>query len=667
MLEINSIRDWNALPGRTPRPKKAAEQVAAQVDKVVLGQTRYSTRVRHLQTAMRSEFWQPAPETLAMLALKPEVAATLLGLQPVYRLKDEGQRQLEDLHTLAQRVTVVGDQQISLHETDDGKLLLVNVDALARDLNAMGAKTDPHEVSENLWNLMEPGNPVRLFADSLGSALAPTVAKLQPVARHPHSDNKVRQIGMIAYCDSADEVVKLQQTLQDWEANFQTFGHHGRTIRICDDSPSEFAQGIRRACQDHQSEIGTTVVYLGRQEKEALRQQMVERIVTSERFPEMGLSRQDIESMTLGMFGGVGPDGYRSGPTENRNFSTLLLQGSPSFQADHDMQARVLTATHDGLRRLDGYQRLHDKSEPQTISMPVDLLTQLQDEAPRKGISSPQFSGASDPPIENIVQSKVYYKDDMLKKSPSESWMAPSNERTVLDAEDEGVFRTASPMLLPSRYKDFLPISPTIRDGDIMVGAMQKKTSGIQARELPRFILHTVAAGSQWGGEAKLLKDTTLSQAVMYAMFDIPDGDMDATAKSILSKLASDPQWVQDKVEKCMKAHWEVAKGYVESRLTRAEALKGSLENLDASALDKWYGDTPREQRDPARARLEIQAEVDRNLREAEEMARLRPGKKRIRVMTETAAKKLKDYALALTFRHEILAVTAEAGGPARG
>jgi predicted oxidoreductase (fatty acid repression mutant protein) len=133
MLEINNIRDWNALPGRTPRPQKAAEQIASQVDKVVLGQPSFSTRVRHLRTAMKPDFWEPASETLALLAIKPEIAATLLG---------------------------------------------------------------------------------------------------QPLATHESSDNQVRQVGMIAYFDTPQEVDKFQDTLKDWEANFQLFGHHSRLIKI---------------------------------------------------------------------------------------------------------------------------------------------------------------------------------------------------------------------------------------------------------------------------------------------------------------------------------------------------------------------------------------------------------------------------------------------------
>jgi hypothetical protein len=660
MLEINTIRDWNALPGRTPRPKKAAEQIAAQVDQVVLGQPRFSSRVRHLQTAMKPEHWQPAAETLAMLALRPEIAATMLGLQPVYHFKKLPPRQQEDLHVLAQRVTVIGDQQIALHETESGARMLVNVDALARDLNTLGAGTDPGEVKDNLWNIMESGNPVRQFADGLGRALAPRVASLEPVAPYATSDNPVRQVGMIAYCDSSEEVVKFQDTLRDWEANFQAFGHHGRTIRICDDSPAEYAEQLRQACQNHQSVIGTTVQYLGREEKEALRQKMVQAILASPKLEQLGLDKQDIEHMTLGMFGGFGPDGYSSGPTENRNLSTLLLQGTRSFQADHDMVPRVLTVTADRLRGFDGYQMLGSKSAPDLITMPVDLLTQLQDEAPVQGISSPQFSGAADPPIEHIVQSKVYYKGDMLKGAAN-TWSGMQSERTVLDAESEGVFRTASPMLLPERYEGFLPISPAVRDGDLVVGMMMKKHAGIQARELPRFILHTVTAGSQWGGEANLLRDTTLSQAVTYALLDLDNAGMDATADQILRKLKEQPEWIQEKVQKCMKAHWQVAKDYVKSRRERAEALTGLLANLDSKALQQWYEGSSQQVHDPIQARLEIEAEVRKCQKEAADMGRLRPGKRRAQEMAEKAARKLRDYALALKFHQEILEVTRQA------
>jgi hypothetical protein len=665
MLEINNIRDWNALPGRTPRPQKAAEQIASQVDKVVLGQPSFSTRVRHLRTAMKPDFWQPAPETLALLAFKPEIAATLLGLQPVYHLK-QPQRQLEDLHTLAQRVTVIGDQRIALHQTEDGAQMLINVDALARDLNMLGAQTTPKEVHQELWNIMEPGNPVRLFADSIGEAMAPTVSGLQPLETHESSDNQVRQIGMIAYCDTPEEVDKFQNTLKDWEANFQLFGHHDRTIRICDDSPPQHAERIRQACQSHQSGIGTTVQYFGRQEKEALRQQMTERITATPKFEQLGLTRQDIEAMTLGMFGGVGAHGYSSGPTENRNLSTLLLQGTRSFQADHDMVPQVQTMTADRLRSHNGYEMLGSPSAPDLITMPVDLLTQLENEAPANGIFSPQFCGSVDPPIEHIVQSKTYFQDDMLKATSGRR-TGMQTGRSVLDAENEGVFRTASPMLLPEKYETFLPLSPTVRDGDLIVGAMMKKQAGIQARELPRSILHTVAAGSQWGGEANLLKDTTLSQTVSYALFDLTDAGIEATADQILRNLIDQPEWLQEKAEKCMEAHWQVAKGYVESRDKRIEALQGLLANPNPKALQEWYAGRPDKTGDPTQACLEMKAEMGQNEREAADMAELKPDQNRVQVLVGKAAQKLRDYALALKFHEEILEVTRQAGGDLKG
>jgi hypothetical protein len=110
----------------------------------------------------------------------------------------------------------------------------------------------------------------------------------------------------------------------------------------------------------------------------------------------------------------------------------------------------------------------------------------------------------------------IVFKDELLNQNPS-GWSVGA-ERPVNDTEDEGGFRTSSPMLLPENYETFLPLSPTIRDGDIMVGSMMERHAQITPRELPRFILHTVTAGSQWGGEANLLKDTTVSNAVQRAM-----------------------------------------------------------------------------------------------------------------------------------------------------
>ena len=131
--------------------------------------------------------------------------------------------------------------------------------------------------------------------------------------------------------------------------------------------------------------------------------------------------------MTLQMFGGVSPEGHwTSGPTQNRNLSMLLLQGQRAFQADHDMQPRVLTTAGECERHefLEVHNSPSEVTELEVTeldlalrddpdetdryatqgvwdSLPVDLLSQMS-AVPGDRIASPQFCGSADPPIKRL-------------------------------------------------------------------------------------------------------------------------------------------------------------------------------------------------------------------------------------------------------------------------
>ena len=682
--------------------------MGAQIDKAILSgspaaRKTLAAHVHQLRAAMVPELWNPAPETLALLALKPEIAATLLGVQPSCRLPlQTDPQQLSDLDLLSHRMAVIGDQEIQFHETEKQGYLIVNVDALCQDLKKAGVNISSSELSSSLYDLEERQNPLRLFTDSLNQAtrksarVAAQALQTQPTLKvdGPHS---LRQVGLIAYCDSDDSVRKLQQSLTDWDQNFATFGHQDRTLRLCDDSPEPYAQSVRSACQNFQSQAGTQVQYLGRQEKEEIRQAMIEAILASPTRAQLQaagetVDRPTIDAMTRAMFGGQGPNGYRSGPTENRNLSTLLLQGSRSFQADHDMLPRVETSTADRLRRSLGYQAQLPPPGQRTTTTPVDLLSQLRHQ-PGDRISSPQFCGATDPPIDYIVEGSILPKDRLSSQPPATNGLVGGG-RPVDEAGHSGVFRTASPMLLPRHYDQFLPLSPTIRDGDIAVGYLMTQHGGPQARELSRFILHTEKAGSKWGGEAHLLHDTLTSQALLKTLYSLKSGgafgdsSLDAMADGLLERIRSkgDLPEAREASAQLLDSHADLIDRYIRNRDERSQALQGLLHDLSGDAnqrrkaLRQWYRPEneqadklhePHPRHSSSVARQEVEQALQASLADAQAMRTLQPptpqqAAELRQQMADQVTNKLHDYALCLKFRHEILEVTARFGGPAQ-
>jgi hypothetical protein len=704
----SSPADWKVSQRKQPRlgPREAGQEVGAQIDQAVLSGSAPARKalmahVHQLRAAMVPELWNPAPETLALLTLKPEIAATLLGVQPSCRLQlnpETDQRQLGDLDVLAHRMAVIGDQEIKFHETEKEGYLLVNVDALSQGLKKAGVNTPAWQISNSLYDLEERQNPLRLFADSVNKATrksartaAQALQSSPPLASvdGPHS---LRQVGLIAYCDSDESLQKFVQSLVDWDSNFATFGHPNRTLRICDDSPEPYASAMRKACDEFDSQVGTRVEYLGRPEKEEVRQAMVEAIMASPTLTQLqaageAVNRSTIEAMTRGMFGGQGPDGYRSGPTENRNLSTLLLQGSRSFQADHDMLPWVETSTADRLRRSLGWEA--PPTPARTLTTPVDLLSQLQHEKGDR-ISSPQFCGAVDPPINLIVEASLLGQGGLASRPVPDA--PDQGGRAVDEGGLSGVFRTASPMLLPRQYDQFLPLSPTIRDGDIAVGYLMKEHGGPQARELSRFILHTERAGSKWGGEAHLLRDTIISQALLKTLYNFKaagaykEPGPDGMAEALLSSIRAHPDVpeAQEAVTALLAANADLIFRYIANRQERSQALEGLLHNLEGDAnqrrraLRQWYRledqradkqGQPHQRHSSSLARQEVEQALQTSRAEAQAMRALHPSSPEEATqlrnkMVAQVVSKLHDYALCLKFRQEILDVTRQFGGP---
>ena len=130
-------------------------------------------------------------------------------------------------------------------------------------------------------------------------------------------------------------------------------------------------------------------------------------------------------------------------------------------------------------------------------------------------------------------------------------------------------------MVLPASYDadKLLPFAPPIRDGDLMPGVLMEAFSGIRPRELQRAILHTETAGSKWGGEASLLSDSALSEAVtMIIQEHLVKESPEESADAILASLEQ-PQAGEYEVKTKLADYQALANGYAQNRRDRALAL----------------------------------------------------------------------------------------------
>ena len=118
--------------------------------------------------------------------------------------------------------------------------------------------------------------------------------------------------------------------------------------------------------------------------------------------------------------------------------------------------------------------------------------------------------------------------------------------------------------MLPAQQPTLPPIAPSIRDGDVWLGALQELLGGPSSQELPFAILHRKKTGSKWGGEANLLRDTILSAAVTSTICCWAGSlaGPDALANALLMQARANCQRVGELLRESFESHSEALNVY---------------------------------------------------------------------------------------------------------
>lgn len=355
----------------------------------------------------------------------------------------------------------------------------------------------------------------------------------------------IKQVGLIAFTQSAAEVKDLVDALKIWDENFLRFGHQGMTLRVLDDSPEPYAGQIKRFVQGFRPRSGAKLTVLGRQEKETVRRELIRRVAASPEAKALiaqgTIQAADIAPMVHWMFGS--PE--RSGPTEARNLSMVLFGGKPGFQADHDQTPQALVfdeiaaahntfvASYEHTKEL--YPVGPEHNPP--VAIPVDVLGYFERWG-RDALLSPQFSGGADLQVHNLIIDVPPASAEGTKKGDASLLRQPNLHRPevfILSRAGERADRgTRAPMFVPARAErdatgpaapptgQYPPFVMPVRNGDIFLGEVMER-SGVPSSPCYLPIFHREAAGSKWGPRAKLLYDDMISNAasaVVRQVFD---------------------------------------------------------------------------------------------------------------------------------------------------
>lgn len=421
---------------------------------------------------------------------------------------------------------------------------------LPQQPEAGGAMT----VSRSDAQAADPAPEMRALREMLATG------KISPRRDNPHS---IKQVGLIAYTQSATEVRDLVDALKIWDENFLRFGHQGMTLRLLDDSPEPYAGQIRRFVQSFRPRSGAKVKVLGGQEKEALRQDLIARVAASPEAQALiaqgAIQPSDIAWMVHRMFGSL----ERSGPTENRNLSMLLFGNEPGFQADHDQTPQALVfdeaaAAHNTF--VGSYEHTKElypigaELNPPVV-IPVDVLGYFERWG-RNALVSPQFSGGADLVVHSLITTVPSASAEGTRKGESFILRQPNLHRPevfVLSRPGErGDQGTRAPMFVPAQgeqTKAFLPFVMPVRNGDILLGELMAR-GGVPQQPCYLPIFHREAAGSKWGPRARLLYDDLISNAASSVVRSVLAGtspssppDLKVTGRSLLElseKLGAD-------------------------------------------------------------------------------------------------------------------------------
>lgn len=413
----------------------------------------------------------------------------------------------------------------------------------------------------------EPGAALTVTRNGAGPASASSAAPKDPepamralretlatgnIPPRRDTPQSIKQVGLIAFTRSAAEVKDLVDALKIWDENFLRFGHQGMTLRLLDDSPEPYAGQIRRFVQSFRPRSGAKFTVLGRQEKEAVRQDLIARVAASPEakalIDEGTIQPSDIAPMVHRMFGSL----ERSGPTENRNLSMLLFAGKPAFQADHDQTPQALVfdevaaahntyvASYEHTKEL--YPAGAEPNPP--VVIPVDVLGYFE----RWGgdaLVSPQFSGGADLLVHNLVTAVPPASAESTGQGDSFVLRQPNLHRPEVfilsragERADSG---TRAPMFVPARASgataSVVPFVMPVRNGDILLGELMAR-GGVPLEPCLLPIFHREAAGSKWGAQARLLYDDMISNAASSLVREVLDGtdprDLGQTGRALL-------------------------------------------------------------------------------------------------------------------------------------
>ncbi len=387
----------------------------------------------------------------------------------------------------------------------------------------------------------------------------------------------VKQVGLIAFTQSAAEVKDLVDALKIWDENFLRFGHQGMTLRLLDDSPEPYAGQIKRFVQSFRPRSGAKIMVLGRQEKEAVRRDLIARVAASPEAKALiaqgTIQAADIAPMVHWMFGS--PE--RSGPTEARNLSMLLFGGKPAFQADHDQTPQALVfdeiaAAHNTF--VASYEQTKDlypagaEHNPPVV-VPVDVLGYFERWG-RDSLVSPQFSGGADLQVHSLIlevpppsavgtlkgdsfvlrQPNLHRPEVFILSRPGERRDMGTRAPMFVPARAEsGPTATAGRPAPPTGQVQYPPFVMPVRNGDIFLGEVME-CSGVPFSPCYLPIFHREAAGSKWGPRAKLLYDDMISNAASAVVRQVLDSfdpmtpvDLTQTGRALLelsAKLGAD-------------------------------------------------------------------------------------------------------------------------------
>lgn len=363
------------------------------------------------------------------------------------------------------------------------------------------------------------------------------ITQTAPEGRPP-SERTPRQLAMISYVTSEEQLQRCGRVLVEWRENFQQFGHQHMQARLCDDSPEPFGSRLQELAEKN------GFIYVGPAEKAALRLELEKRL-------QQHMSLDDARQVAALV---AGP-----GATQNRNLSLQMLGKSGGLQMDHDMTPEILTAYCDR-------------------PIPYDIVSRMES-APEHQISSFNFTGAMDVSIDTILAQPLGPLN--RNSEPPAPYRMKSDTQLILGNAVRG------PMHVPAKVPAAARLAPGLRDGDLALTTFSERLGGACSSGLADSVYHRDPAGGRWGG-ANLLRQYLIYEmvnAVAAEALPWQDGGLPPAqaGQLLLERLQSDKPWPTVADSACYQRGQKSLETYDQERRRGLEEVGLALQGLDSS------------------------------------------------------------------------------------